>query len=96
MVWWCGRDVGVGRCNSPILVGSGAVVLVFSEKKEQKSLCHLSYPVAYCPCSSLGGQLYHTAWAPRGNSDLRYNHVYLIAPSMSSRVCAFVCVAMHA
>ena len=29
-----------------MLVGSDAVVLVFSEKIEQKNLCHL--PVAYC------------------------------------------------
>ena len=35
-------------CGSPILVGSDAVVLVFSEKIEQKSLCHLPHPVAYC------------------------------------------------
>ena len=44
VVWWW-LEVG---CSPSILVGSDAVVLVFSEKIEQKSLCHLSHPVAYC------------------------------------------------
>ena len=44
VVWWW---VEV-RCSSPILVGSDAVVLVFSEKIEQKNLCHPPNPVAYC------------------------------------------------
>ena len=69
---------------------------MFSEKIEQKSLCHLNRTRLPTALFHTGGPVISYGLGSRGNSDLRYNHVYLTVPSMSSRVCIFVCDVMHA
>ena len=74
-----------------------AVVLVFSEKIEQKSLCHLDRTRLPTTLFHAGRLVISYGLGVRGNSDLRYDHIYVAAvSSMSSRVCIWMCDVMHA